>query len=658
MGIILDTPIDMRNLKFISILFIVTFILSITTLAQTYEANFSTRITLPVETGMNFLAKMGYVNYGAKASETYEELKDKNTHPVTLLALSNAAPAFAGLHSSFILGSLYYSFLTLNAKLPVDQQSKNLQIMLNMATQQIMPFPALGLEPIQDVRYQANRGEIALKIREQYLQKRGVDRHLLEKTNLIKAFTYLYKQLEIKERINVANFQGWLDIHLQEILHHQYSLQLQNRYFGRAMVLATVKFARDSQNAIIEEKLKNQLRSVEIDLDNLVNARYQTKTLDRKNSIYQMKNGDIALEFSSGQEAYFTSMGVEPTNPENAALAKKLQITSSYSNLPMFAAEKNYSAALKRKRSNLFLNEDQESMISSYWDANISKGYSHAGMVQVKTDDTTKISVAWIWDIFPNTRGGGIRLMTPEGFSHPNEFLRIGFARYSPVKILATFKKQFAERGYLTNVMESFESYLDFSERKTGKGEADKTKKIMRVTHISKNDMFSLVANVKDADAEQWYQNTILPLVFDQIEKYIYSEDAMIFAKNLINANGMAYCSQMIRLAYLQSTNFDPAPTSDKYRSLPLMLAKYFPDDLSLRGEKFISPAGLVWQANVLEQHIILDFDRSSVERQEKSRTFADHFANYAGRSNEVTSENILVELEQYELDEIAIDEQ
>lgn len=72
-----------------------------------------------------------------------------------------------------------------------------------------------------------------------------------------------------------------------------------------------------------------------------------------------------------------------------------------------------------------------------YWDPEISKGYSHVGMVEVRADAASRISYAWAWDSYPNLGVGGIRLMNPEGFAYPERFVRIGFARYSAKKDLA-----------------------------------------------------------------------------------------------------------------------------------------------------------------------------------------------------------------------------
>lgn len=162
-------------------------------------------------------------------------------------------------------------------------------------------------------------------------------------------------------------------------------------------------------------------------------------------------------------------------------------------------------------------------------------------------------------------------------------------------------------------------------------------------TNICKEEVLKLT-QADDAQAEAWYQNIILPKVFEQYEKYVVSEEALAFAANMVNTRGMAYCSQVVRLAFLQSVNFDPAPTPDQYRKLPAFLLKHFPKAVDFEmGVGFVSPSGLVWQADILESYSKFNFTHERGEEQRQSRSRVDHYNSYLGTDGDVNAMPILI---------------
>ncbi|MBC7419849.1 MAG: hypothetical protein H7328_03890 [Bdellovibrio sp.] len=648
----------MRKPKQILTLLIVFFgLISIADQAKAQDVDFTQKILVPYDEAYQFLTDLGYEDYNLKAQKTLDTATE--IHPVSKLALLNSVSRFGGIRSAKMLASMYYAFLSINDQLSADTRDKNLKIFLDIATQQMMPFPVVMLEPIQDSAYQNTKGKLAYEIREKYLRQRGVDRYNLEAKNLIKAYTFLYNQTEEASARAPEIFQNWIESHLYTTMVSQFTMSQQARYLGRALSAATVKFSRDKNQPQIEARLKKQLHEGGVELDDLLQARYHPLTENKNEPSFQLKNGDIALEFSLGQESYLTSMGVEPSNIENLKLAKKIDLISSFANIPLFAASKRYEEALVAKRSNAIMSEAQEKTIADYWDPKISKGFSHAAIVQIKHDAKTNISLAWIWDVYPDSRGGGVRMMTPEGFSFPESFIRVGFARYSAAKVLAEYKKQISERGYLENVLQSNESYVDTSNPDHHRAYANTSQNYFWPAQIEKEKVLNWAQNTKNENAEAWYQNEILPSVFDRIHRYTYEADAVLFAKGLVNARGMAYCSQIVRLAFLQATNFDVTNSSDRYRSIPKLMAHFFPDDLKLASSYFVAPAGLVWQSQLLDTFVKFDYSHERAEKQKISKTLASDYTNYVGKNADVAAEPLLIEAsDRLELEDIVVVEE
>jgi hypothetical protein len=584
-----------------------------------------------------FLTHLGYKNFSGMSQDTLEDNPPMTA--VAQLVLDKNVHFYASLNSAKYVADLSYAFLKLNGSMPNSVQSHNLKLLIDVAVQQSAPFPLIGLEPILDPQYPLAQGKAALNLRIKYLGARAVSRYTVEKENLIKTYSYLYRQLENGPDKSMAGFQAWADRRFTEVLWDYYTLSniQQNRYLGRAMILILVRYARENGNSGIESELRDQLLSMGIHLDDIITAKYRPVVADKLEPTYQMKSGDLAMEFSNGHDAYFTSVGVEPGTPENKALAKKYDLISSYTYLPLFLSQNYYDEALDRKRSNLVLNNEQQKVLTDFWDPRISKGYSHIGIVEVKRDVKTGISVAWIWDCYPGGGVGGIRLMTPEGFSFPERYVRVGFARYGADQVRAAYKNQFKTRGYLAAVMESKGSFVALNTA-SGHNEpyVDPDKRYRWPSKISEREARALATN-SDMDSEVWYQQKILPKVFQQIEKYIYTNQALAFATNLVNAESMSYCSQFIRTAYLQGVNFDPAPVSDQLRPLPGWIAKHFPDKVDLDTDGgFVAPAGLAWQADLVVHYVKYDYTHDRAEIQTHSRWVADTYTNYLAHDIEV----------------------
>ncbi len=326
---------------------------------------------------------------------------------------------------------------------------------------------------------------------------------------------------------------------------------------------------------------------------------------------------------------------------------------SSYLNIPMFASQSMFTRAIKRKKQNYVLTDSEEKIIQDYYDPKVSPGFSHCGLVDVRQDPNTKISLAWIWDIYPVQGTGGVRVMTPDGFAFPEKNLRIGFARYDSAKLLTSFKKQILERGFKAVVWESDGSKVIVNDDKITVASIDKSKRSQWLSNIDESTVLSWT-KLPVEQASSWYQNLLLPRVFKQMRSYVTSEKALLFAADIVDGEAMAYCSQLIRLAFLQGGNFNLQTSPDQFRKLSKFIVTHSQTDLNLP-PGFVTPAGLAWQSDIIETVVQFNFDRSRVEYQKSSPFVIENYTRYLERDAEVKYFNLVTAPELIEPEDIDI---
>ncbi len=558
-----------------------------------------------------FLVRIGYEDFVAKAQQTIQAKTAQSS--VSAAMLKKVSEYYKYLNSSRDLAALSYAFLRQADYLPPSQKAETHALILTMALQQVQPFPLLALEPIFNKEILNSKGSAAAKKRATYIEDRAMQRYLTEKSNILQVLSYLATQSHLYSSLpEQTAFEMWADENLSYALEPQYMIgtRQQNRHLGRALIAVYVKHAIETKNYEALQNLKTRLAELKIELSEILMAKYKL-VRNGQTELLQLRSGDLALEYSLGGQAYMISMGVQPATAEDQKIAKKFDLISNYKNIPI-ATSAVADRATQKLKENHFLTEDEERALQEARDPEISRGYSHSGLVEIKTDAMTGISLAWIWDIFPqNDSLGNVRLMSPEGFAYPERFLRIGFAQYNAEKMRNAYVQQIEARGYLEIVWESYESDMVANENGRLKPSVVQSKRHKWPARITKNETMSLYEKAKQQSADEWYNRELLPRVFNQMRQYVYGPNALVFAKGLVNASSMAYCSQIINLAYLQSVNFDLQNHPDQYRPLPIFLGKTIPFLVPLDfKDRVIAPAGLVWQSHIIEDMHQMNFNR------------------------------------------------
>lgn len=565
-----------------------------------------------------FLERLGFESYAERAINTLTT--DKNIDDIGRAALTKVARYYQQLESSKQMAAVAYTLLQ-DVPCFTDSACVERSMLVALITQQVMPLPLISAEPMRDSKYQFLRGDSAYEYRRNYYEQRGVARYNVEKANALKIFKHLAAaQSSFSGETNEISYEQYLDRNLTSVFEPNYlaNTRQQNRHFGRALTAVYLKLARAMKCSVCESELKESFDRNDIRLQQVVGAGYRLKN-DQVDKMIQLKSGDLALEYSSGGQAFMISVGLEPVDVKDYNLAIQHKLISSYALTPV-ALNASYSSIRKRQKQNYVIADSDQRNMDDYWDADRSTGFSHVGLVEVKTDVETNISLAWIWDIFPQSdRLGVVRPMTPEGFAYPERFLRIGFARYNPEKMRSKFLQQKQSRGYVSRVWESYGSKMDKNEKGNVVPTIDRTTRHSWMTNISEGDLNALIDKANQMDGNTWYNAEMLPRVFNQVRRYIYGPEVLVFAAGLVNAKSMAYCSQFVTLAFLQSVNFDLQTRPDQYRNLPHVLAKTLPDVVPLDlKDRIISPAGLVWQSDALEGFVQLNFSRSRLSAQKQ----------------------------------------
>ncbi len=438
--------------------------------------------------------------------------------------------------------------------------------------------------------------------REKYLTEIASQRFVEERTKILATIADLLMSSqaisgkgELTESIILDTFKDNVDSYLRAKFEY---LELQNtQYWGRAMAALLVRHAHLEKQPELEKDLDFVLSKQNDNLQNYISATQYLHNKDHKVQSFTLQSGDFANEYSHGTEAFYITIGVKPGDNANKKLAKKSELVGALWQVAMYATPSEEEAIADKVHNNQPLTKSEKRKYARMTKSMSVEGYSHVGIVEVKNDIESGISMPWIWDIYPNSSAGGIRFIGPEGFAFQERFQKVGYVRYNSRKFMSYYKGAIAKRGYQENVWKSYEAVLNDDQIAS-----DLSKETWIKTLATPEDVAQLASYSLD-QAEPWYRGLIIPRVLKMMDHYLVSADAMGFASGFANAKGAAYCSQVLVLAYLQAVDVDPQQIEDKWSDFLLMTKKlnldasqYF--DLSRR---IISPSGFAWQAGLVE---------------------------------------------------------
>ncbi len=588
----------------------------------------------------DFLKHMGFEDYVKESQTTLAT--DKALWPVAKWALQQNVDNFEALNAARKIGDFTYAVLN-RTKDRASLLSK-ISVLTQVISQQLKNFPQLRFEPLDLGEIKGKTVDELLEIKNKKLKVRADERFDKEKSNLVKAFLGLWAGLSDPEKQDIAE---WLDDTLSDALWDAYTAETrqQNRYLGRAIILGLEKYLRENKLGDLENVLALDLRKESLFIENYVLGQFMTQDRDLKYVTYSFKSGDIAFEYSHGLEAFFTSLVVRPHVPENVKIAESYKLNNSYSDATKFLSTDEYYKVVDKKAVGLPLGFQEQRIYNTFWDSDYSNGFSHCGLVELRTDPETGISMAWIWDTFPDTNGaGGVRLLTPEGFSVPEKHLKIGFLRYDPKKILTQFKKQIASRGYLKDIWKGYSTRIAKYESGEWGPIYDETQDYTWPTKVDEATISSWL-QTDEINADSWYQKTILPRVFDRVHSYVSSSDAVVFAAGLVNARSMLYCSQLIVLAHLEAANFDLQSEWDTIPSLVKLFGGSLKKIVNLAADqRIVSPNGLIWQSPIFGSLVTIYNNRSRVPLHagQDGVTLAEHYTHRLDSLSEVKNDTIV----------------
>jgi hypothetical protein len=526
----------------------------------------------------NFLIGLGFKDYSEKIETT---LQQSGVTDIAKQVLKKNEFRGQIVNSARELASFMFS-------------SKDPQFLNDEKNQQMMALCEFLLLPFKD----ANQNEI-----NQYAK--------INHVKIDSAYSYMMRERMVKEKNSILSLMvqildlpdqqvvGELDHYLSRYLQIYYT-EFNNRetqYLGRAMTASYVRYLRLQHRSDVEAQFKRQLLSHKIFLNNFISN--QLSFFDNANRIQTvtLSAGDFANEYSKDSESYFISIGTVPGSLRNRYSANVNNLLGNPFIMPVFPTPETASAILNKVENGQPLTTHEKFQYYFLQNKKTIPGFSHVGLVDIKTDAETGIQMSWVWDIYPDQDIGSMRFIGIEGFAYAGDFQKVGFAHYDPVKFLRYYQSQIRQRGYLSKVWMSSEAQIEDGVMVPD----DSGAKYFWMTKMLQTD-FEKSLNVKEVDAGMWFKNFITPRITNVMEDYMVGPAAMAFANDFHNIRGAAYCSQLIVLAYLQGVDVDPEIDQDKV-SLVVRIGKAMKmSDLTDMdfNQRIISPAGFAWQRKLL----------------------------------------------------------
>ncbi len=584
----------------------------------------------------SFLKRLGFEDFVGEINNTLVE--NKNISDISLFALRKSRAELRSFNAVRDLSSLTYAVL----KSASNSADSKLQIKLltSLIIQQLKPFPHMTAEPLpieEIVKIKPLPIEEGMVLRNKWIVNRANDRFFEEKLNVLKLYMSLLKMNEKEHN----NWVKALDRVLFRGLADPYTLEKrqQNRLFGRALIVTLVKFLRESKNTSAELELKNKLRQNGLYLESYVLGYYVADAGKNDLRGHQLLSGDIALEYSHGQEAFFTSLVIQPQSSENKTAAVTNHLNNSLLDSYKFFDTKKYYALLDKRDTYREWSAEEKTIYSDFWNRDYANGFSHVGMVKVHEDEASQIKVAWIWDIYPEkNKIGSVRILSTDEFAYPSGMLKIGFLRYEPEKLLASLRGQYKKRGFLKNIWEGYSSFIGKLPTGNLVPSFEGDSRYTWQTKVDQKDVERWV-NSENLSGDLWFKDEALPRVFSRLRSYLVSSEAKLFADGLISAKDMLYCSQLVNMAYLEGINLDLQNSPDRIWEFLKYASDSIKNVLKLNiKDRIVSPNGLVWQQDIFKNLFTAYLDRSDVinQRSQVNPTVAQKYTTELGTIPEV----------------------
>ncbi|MBC7457438.1 MAG: hypothetical protein H7235_04115, partial [Bdellovibrionaceae bacterium] len=356
-----------------------------------------------------FLIHLGFENFVEQIKFT--QANSKSITAVSKLALERSADYLQTINGARDLANLTAVVLLATSKNILGKAE--ILLIQSIIIQQLLPFPLLTSEPLNEIQIeQIKKGSVsdAIEIKKKILTSRAGERFFAEKLNLIKAYVALLKPApEHQEQL-----KGWLDATISDAIIDPYTVQKrqQNRFLGRALIVTLVKYFREQHDLKAEQGFKALLRKHHLYIENYINAYYVTEIDNGELRGVDLRSGDTAFEYSHGQEAFFTSLIIQPQNRETQQASNRYHLNNSVLDAYKFLDDKKYYEILDKKDTYRKLTTAEETLYNDFWNKKYAHGFSHSGHVEVKKDQATEIAVAWIWDIYPEKdKIGPVRIM-------------------------------------------------------------------------------------------------------------------------------------------------------------------------------------------------------------------------------------------------------
>lgn len=566
-----------------------------TILATFIIAIFFGSTALGGEIEASFLKRLGFESL---ANDIKVSLKSPQVSPVSKIALTENLEKYKVLDEARDLAIFIYDHVDtgLNKKTTQDKMAKIATHLLRPGIETIqIPIPSYFKESFHNEDFQREtrkykESAVAESRNKELLYLAAFTAEVIQESG---DSEFSQKEFKVLQNALVQKYKSYL---AYKALYPDIS---GTNYLGRALVALLVRYARLYGQPDLESKIQTYLSLQNDYLGNYVRNEFNLVNRMGIKVTISLKSGDFVHKYANDADAYLISAGVVPGSSINQDLSDRLGLVNSLNDLLKFPTPGKEKKIQEKLSKNIPLSEDEEKLYLQTKISSTGLGFSHVGMIEVKRDLKSNISMSWVWDVYPTGGLAGGRFIGLEGFAPPDQAQKIGFSRYNALAFMTYYKKRKAQEGYLVNVWKTFRAtILNAGQR------VNQTKDRIQIrSFIGEEEYFHLMSfDLNQAD--QWYSQEVIPRVLGQMRAHLVSEQAVLFAKSFINIEGAQYCSQGITLAFLKGVNIDPQETPDKWKKSVGILGRLLPTvrkKLDL-GERIISPSGFMWQSRLTDR--------------------------------------------------------
>lgn len=358
------------------------------------------------------------------------------------------------------------------------------------------------------------------------------------------------RELDLRQDEKFLADKQYLTELIQRIVLKKYTeFELsQARFFGRALTLTILRWARLNQRSDIERTLEKITLEHGEALSNFTTDQYILSTRNKKQPMQKisLQSGDLLMNYTLSQEENNSDIRYYPSGwtekfIQFVRLHLGFQLNRHWLPLEQHILQKQMRGeklTLRERAFNYIFN------LPVY-----RRGYNTVGIVDIKVDAETGLKSAWIYRANTNSVAGGIQVEDIRNFIPPGFSERIGHFRFNVNALLENSKT------------ESGESLFSHGASLSLNAEA-------KVAHFpaqfQSEDFAQLEQLVIEKNNDQILRETIAPKVIGVMKNMMVGQDVVGFNWGALAEKGLISSPQAVWVAYATGAGLQTQTAPDQ----------------------------------------------------------------------------------------------